>query len=1177
MTVLTILLVIVGMVIWLVITNAGANFALRMGMAATGGEAVGIHGSLWRGLQIERLDYRSETLDVHGTNLRLRVDWPALAERRLSVREVAADSLRVDLRTPAEPQPEPDSGPLQPPAWPSLPGSAEVLHLQVGELILTQDGEPLPVTFQDMRAGLSADTAGALLIIDNLGVRGPDASADIQGAISAGAGDPLFLQADLRAAVRQAERTADLRLAVLGPLDHLDVSLLGTGEGMSVDARASLAPFSPTLPVTALKATVRGFDPSAWVADAPSALLNVSADVQLDGVLLTPAAAPAASADAPVGGGAGTADDDGAAGAAQGDAPAVPGKAGQGAPADASAAADEAGARPGADAAGQSDWMAQLRELRAQLHITVDEGSRWRDRPLRADVNARLENLRLPELSVLLTHADNRIEAKGALGGSDDQVDFRVALPNPQTLVDGVEGSVRLDGRLRGTLERHELNVTGRLDHPMLHAEGPAGGKPAPAARVATVAPGQNEVIEPSADAPLDLPALLQQGPLDLQLRVAGGWDAGTSGQLGPGREGWRGNVAELAVKNRRVSVALGAPAPVAVVPGEPLLWSVGETSVRIGLPERRVITLAHRASSGSGRQWRSAGRIDDFVPAWVLSQLPRIDDPLRVNLDWDLAMTQSLAGSVHLRRTRGDVALPGGPPLRAGLSELNLTLQAKPGSGGNSALSFQLDLAGKQLGSVRASGTSAVAVRDGMPEWGEQQPVAVDADIALADLAVLTPLTGDAIDVGGRLNGRLRVTRQAGVWNTGGTLQGSDLRVVLIDQGVRMLDGTLNARLVDNQFVVDSLHFPGTIRSAPRDSRVQSWLAQNAEGSAVQAQGAWSLETASGNATVTLTRFPLVQRADRFIAGSGTVNIEASPTNLDIRGKVVADVGWISLEGASDLPSLASDVVIVRAGDDAELSKPLAMNMNLEVGLGNAFYLRGMGLDTGLEGSIRILNTQAGMRARGVVNTRDGRFSIYGQTLVVDRGAVTFQGLLDDPLLDIVAVRRGLRIESGVQVSGTARNPIISLISFPDVPEVEKLSWLLLGRGPDASGADAGMLLAAAASLLGDEDSEPLYRQLGLDEMGLRSSARAGLSGLLPDRTVVSSINTANDTDADSQFLVVGKRLSDSLYLTFEQALSGRETIVRASYRISERLSAAVQGGTLTGARLIWSFVFDD
>ena len=53
----------------------------------------------------------------------------------------------------------------------------------------------------------------------------------------------------------------------------------------------------------------------------------------------------------------------------------------------------------------------------------------------------------------------------------------------------------------------------------------------------------------------------------------------------------------------------------------------------------------------------------------------------------------------------------------------------------------------------------------------------------------------------------------------------------------------------------------------------------------------------------------------------------------------------------------------------------------------------------------------------------RDGRFDAYGQQLDIERGFLTFQGLLDDPALDVRAVRKGLSVEPGVQVGGTAGN----------------------------------------------------------------------------------------------------------------------------------------------------------
>mgnify|MGYP000039875964 CR=1 FL=1 len=55
------------------------------------------------------------------------------------------------------------------------------------------------------------------------------------------------------------------------------------------------------------------------------------------------------------------------------------------------------------------------------------------------------------------------------------------------------------------------------------------------------------------------------------------------------------------------------------------------------------------------------------------------------------------------------------------------------------------------------------------------------------------------------------------------------------------------------------------------------------------------------------------------------------------------------------------------------------------------------------------------------------------------------------------MAERVRSRIEAGVQISGTAQKPVVRLISDPDLPEVEKLSWLVLGHGPEQGGAGEG------------------------------------------------------------------------------------------------------------------------
>ena len=193
------------------------------------------------------------------------------------------------------------------------------------------------------------------------------------------------------------------------------------------------------------------------------------------------------------------------------------------------------------------------------------------------------------------------------------------------------------------------------------------------------------------------------------------------------------------------------------------------------------------------------------------------------------------------------------------------------------------------------------------------------------------------------------------------------------------------------------------------------------------------------------------------------------------------------------------------------------------------------------------------------MVEALRARFRAYGQELEVDPGAVLFDGPLDNAGLDISAWRRHQQVEAGVKVTGTMQAPRVELISNPAVSESEKLSWLVLGRGPtDASGADLAVLQAASGALLGRGSEVPFNR---------RFAARFGLDEL----TVRSSSELAGNVVA------LGKRYSDKLYFSFEQAIGATtEYLVKLDYALTRRVSLRGQTGTSSGAGIFYRYSWD-
>jgi len=175
---------------------------------------------------------------------------------------------------------------------------------------------------------------------------------------------------------------------------------------------------------------------------------------------------------------------------------------------------------------------------------------------------------------------------------------------------------------------------------------------------------------------------------------------------------------------------------------------------------------------------------------------------------------------------------------------------------------------------------------------------------------------------------------------------------------------------------------------------------------------------------------------------------------------------------------------------------------------------------------------------------------------LSLDPGARTHVAEVE---IRFTAWRRNQAVEAGVQLTGTARAPSVNLVSQPPVPEGERLSWLVLGRPPSgATQADLGLLQAAAGALLAGGDSVPLdrriARRLGLDEVSLRGS------GELTDRVVA-----------------VGKRLSDRLYISYEQGLGAVVTnLIKLDYALGRRWTLRAETGSSSGGGLYYRYSWD-
>ena len=171
------------------------------------------------------------------------------------------------------------------------------------------------------------------------------------------------------------------------------------------------------------------------------------------------------------------------------------------------------------------------------------------------------------------------------------------------------------------------------------------------------------------------------------------------------------------------------------------------------------------------------------------------------------------------------------------------------------------------------------------------------------------------------------------------------------------------------------------------------------------------------------------------------------------------------------------------------------------------------------------------------------------------------FSGPYDNPALDILAIRPNLTVRVGVQVGGTALSPRVRLYAEPELPDAEKLAWLVLGRSGANGGAESAVLQQAALALLGGNGkglSGGLAEALGLDELSFRGSAS----------------NADGTTSAAA--VTLGKRLSRNFYVAYERSVAGTLGTVYIFYDLSKRFTLRAQTGERSAIDLIFTVPYD-
>jgi translocation and assembly module TamB len=467
----------------------------------------------------------------------------------------------------------------------------------------------------------------------------------------------------------------------------------------------------------------------------------------------------------------------------------------------------------------------------------------------------------------------------------------------------------------------------------------------------------------------------------------------------------------------------------------------------------------------------------------------------------------------------------------------------------------------------------------------------------AKGDMAEKGLLTAMFPGLFGESRGQLQFDLGAGgTWRTpdfGGKIRLSDAGAYLNQPGIRLQDVGAEAELRGDRISISSFR----ARSGSGSVRGSAEVTLG-EGRVVRYEGKLLGE-----------KFQAVYLPEIQVLANPDLNFEGTMERFALKGSINVPEALIRYEGKEGIVSSSSDVVIADAREKQRKPFRMALDMQVNVILGDKVRIEALGLDTRLEGKV-LLKAQSFDRitADGRIQTVKGLYKRRGISLDVTRGSVVFAGrAVDLATLDILAVRkihdprRFNDIQAGVTVTGTLRSPLVKLYSEPAMADADVLSYMVLGK-PLADGTESSqtsLLMQAAGTILAKDQSSTVQNQVkrfvGIDTFDVQSGSQTTLGqqktvpqiggqqiGSSPlssvqSTTVGKTSTTAGSSAVASSIVTVGKYLSPDLYVAFGRSLFSNDYLITTRYSLPKRWELeGSRRGVETGVDLFYKIEFE-
>ncbi|CRM52409.1 Autotransporter assembly factor TamB [Pseudomonas sp. 24 E 1] len=434
-----------------------------------------------------------------------------------------------------------------------------------------------------------------------------------------------------------------------------------------------------------------------------------------------------------------------------------------------------------------------------------------------------------------------------------------------------------------------------------------------------------------------------------------------------------------------------------------------------------------------------------------------------------------------------------------------------------------QLDFRGGKLGELMVQ-----AQINPLPK---NKPITGTFTLAGLDLAVARPFVPMVETLSGKLNGNGRISGgllaplvNGSVNLVGGEISGPELPISLEGLNVQAL------------IAGESVQLNG------------GWRSGKAGQGSLKGQIDWG-QALVVDLSLQGSQLPVTVEPYAVLEVAPDLKITLKNDKLAVAGNVHIPRGDIIVRELPPSTVKVSDDTVIVGSQTEEGKPPMAMAMDINVVVGeDKLNFSGFGLTAKVQGQVHIGDN---LDTRGELWLNDGRYRAYGQRLDVRRARLLFAGPLDQPYLDVEAIRKTDDVIAGIRLSGSAEQPTTQIFSEPAMSQEQALSYLVLGRPLSSTGEDNNMLAQAA---------------LGLGLMG-----SAGVTSDLATKLGIQDFDLDTQGSGNNTAVVASGKITEKLSLRYGVGVFEPASTIALRYLLSKKVYLEVASGVASSLDIFY------